>query len=127
MIIALFLFWIILSGQWAAFFIVAGCVSVWFVILIDRKLFLPMSLNVNWHWFILIFKLFKDMLASSFRVMKIILLNKEVESSVTWVDNPENEQVAQVAYANAITLTPGTMSMELKDNKILVHTIREQK
>ena len=123
MIIALFIFWIILSGELSAFFISAACVCIWFIYKVDKKLFLNSSFKIKLKWFILFFKLLKDMLISTFSVMKIIWLNKQVQSDVSWQDNPGKTDIAKVAYANAITLTPGTMTLELKDDKILVHSI----
>lgn len=124
MIIALFIFWIILSGQWTVFFITTAIGSVCFTIWVDKKLFPSLSIKPKLKWLILIIKLFTDMLISSFSVMKIIWLNQKISSSVAWVDNIYSEKFAQIAYANAITLTPGTMSMDLKNDKILVHTLK---
>ena len=35
----------------------------------------------------------------------------------------QRSDVAQVVYANSITLTPGTISIELEDGEILVHAL----
>ena len=128
MIIALLLlFWIILSNQASPFFIIVAIASTLLTVIVYKKLFKTLAFKVKWHWILLLFKLLKDMLVSSFTVMKIILLNKKIESTMTWVDSPYKSIYTKVAHANAITLTPGTMSMKLEDNKILIHSIKEVK
>ena len=34
--------------------------------------------------------------------------------------------VGQVAYANSITLTPGTISLDVRDNQILVYALTKE-
>lgn len=122
--IALFTFWIILCGELTMFQLVAACISIMFIILVENKLLPQIKLNFNFHYIKLIIQLFKDMLISALYVMKIIWFNKEIEVNVEWVENKGVGEFAKIAYANAITLTPGSMSMHLKDNKILVHSIK---
>ena len=122
MIIALLIFWIILSTQTTPFFIIAALVSVLSIAFIDKKIFPPISLSFKWRYLLLAWQLFKDMLLSSLIMMRIIFLNKKINSKLEWIKAPKDHQVA---YANAITLTPGTMAMDLRDNKILVHSIEE--
>ena len=125
MIIALLLFWGILSGQTAAFFLITAVLSVLLTFIIDKNLF-PGSvlLKLNQHSFIFIANLMKDMFLSSIMVMKLIWLRpNEVQSCYALIDAKSKDPIDQVIQANAITLTPGTMSMDLNNNKILVHAI----
>lgn len=122
--IALFTFWIILCGELTMFQLVAACISIMFIILVENKLLPLIKLNFSFHYIKLIIQLFKDMLISALYVMKIIWFNKKIEINVEWVENKGIGEFAKIAYANAITLTPGSMSMHLKDNKILVHSIK---
>ncbi len=125
MIIALLLFWGILSGQTAIFFLVTAILSVLLTIIIDKNLF-PGSilLRLNQHSFIFIANLMKDMFMSSIMVMKLIWLKpNEVQSCYALIDAKSKDPIDQVIQANAITLTPGTMSINLDNNKILVHAI----
>ena len=124
MIIALFIFWIILCGQWTMFQVVSACVSIIFIRFINIKLSPVIKLTISFCFIKLCLQLVKDMLVSTFYVMKIVWFNKEIEEKIEWVENKGESDLAQVTYANAITLTPGSMSMHLKDNKILVHNIK---
>ena len=125
MIIALLLFWGILSGQTAIFFIVTAILSALLTISIDKNLF-PNSLllKLNKNSFIFTANLMKDMFLSSMLMIKIIWLKpKEVQSCYMLIDAKSKNVIDQVIQANTITLTPGTMSMNLENNQILVHAI----
>ena len=60
-------------------------------------------------------------------VMKIIWLNpKGVRPVYAFVDAQSKDPITQIIQTNCITLTPGTMSMDLSNNKILVHAISDK-
>lgn len=42
------------------------------------------------------------------------------------VPNPPRTTVGKVIFANSITLTPGTISVDLRENEILVHGLTEE-
>lgn len=42
------------------------------------------------------------------------------------VPNPPRSTVGKVTFANSITLTPGTVSVDLRENEILVHGLTEE-
>ena len=122
--IALFTFWIILCGELTMFQLLATCISIMFIIFVEDKILPKIKLKFNFYYIKLIIILLKDMLISAFYVMKIIWFNKKIEVNVEWIENKGVGEFAKIAYANAITLTPGSMSMHLKDDKILVHSIK---
>lgn len=129
MIIFLLLLWVILSGQGSLFFIISAILSVTITILIDKKLFSlsPLWIGGNWRWLIFLANLLKEMLISTIIVLKIIWLNPRGVNPVTInIDTKSKDNIAQVVQANCITLTPGTMSMELKKGQILVHAINQE-
>ncbi len=42
------------------------------------------------------------------------------------VPNPPKSSVGKATFANSITLTPGTVSIDLRENEILVHGLTEE-
>ncbi len=97
--------------------------------LIDRKLFTtsPIFLGLNWRWIVFLGDLLKEMFISTIMVLKIIWCNpKAVKPAYKVIDAQSKNPITQVMQANCITLTPGTMSMDLQDNKILVHAISDK-
>ena len=126
MLILLMLFWFILSGQIAAFFLIAAAFSVIAIILIDKKLFVnsPLLVGIKYSWLVFTYILLKEIFLSTLNVLKFIWFNpKAITLCYGWLDVQSKEPISQIIYANSITLTPGTMTMDLKDNKILVHAL----
>lgn len=129
MILFLLLFWAILSGQTSIFFIITACLSVMITILIDKKLFTisPIFLGFNWRWFVFAGHLLKAMLISTYMVLKIIWLSpKGVKPIYGLIPAQSKNTNTQVTQTNCITLTPGTMSMNIENDTILVHAMSEE-
>ncbi|MCT4636002.1 MAG: Na+/H+ antiporter subunit E [Rickettsiales bacterium] len=129
MIIFLLLIWIILSGKISAFFVIAACLSVMITIFIDKKLFTisPLFLRFNWRWFIFAGHLIKAMSISTYMVLKTIWRNpREVKPVHALLPAQSKNTITQVMQTNCITLTPGTMSMNIHNNKISIHAISDE-
>jgi multicomponent Na+:H+ antiporter subunit E len=45
---------------------------------------------------------------------------------MVWVPATQRTDVGKVIYANSITLTPGTVSVEIENDRILVHAITRE-
>jgi multicomponent Na+:H+ antiporter subunit E len=57
-----------------------------------------------------------------------IILNPKLPISPRLIRVPASQKTAvgQVAYANSITLTPGTISLDVRDNQILVYALTKE-
>lgn len=57
-----------------------------------------------------------------------IILNPKLPISprLVSVPAPQKTTVGQVLYANSITLTPGTISLDVRKNRIMVHALTEE-
>jgi multicomponent Na+:H+ antiporter subunit E len=71
-----------------------------------------------WPW------LFREIIKSAWDVSRIIV-DPRLPISPTMIRVPTSQKTAVgvVTYANSITLTPGTISMEVKHGEILVHAL----
>ena len=71
--------------------------------------------------------LFKEMVASSFAIAKTVTA-KEVETQpqLLRVEGIPGDSVAQTLYANSITLTPGTATLDVDDEHLLVHALTDE-
>jgi multicomponent Na+:H+ antiporter subunit E len=126
--IALFLFWVLLSGFFTAFLLGAGVASALAVVLFARRMNLldreghPVQLGVRaalyWVW------LLKEIAKSAWSVSKLIL-HPQLPISPTLVrfKPTQRTSVGLVIHANSITLTPGTIAVEVSANEFLVHGI----
>jgi multicomponent Na+:H+ antiporter subunit E len=98
------------------------------IIFIFQRRFLTQSnaivsinyLNTVKYFFWLISELFK----SSVAVSRIAWRKNLAILPVTDIINSEQEQeLARIILANSITLTPGTLTISLEGNKLLVHAL----
>lgn len=122
-------FWLALSGHYTVFLLLsgAGCVFLSLVWVYRIK---AIDSEYPHHLLIGIFRYFPWLLAeilkSALDVAKIIL-NPKLPISPTLVRVKATQQtpLGRVIYANSITLTPGTISIELAEGEILVHALTD--
>ena len=70
------------------------------------------------------FWLIKEILKSNIAVTKVIL-SPQIKIKQNMFDVPlyPKGEAAQVIFANSITLTPGTITVETQNNSLLVHSL----
>ena len=73
--------------------------------------------------------LIKEIVVANIDVIKRIL-SPEIEKAIspTWtvVSAKQKTRLGRVIFANSITLTPGTVSVEVGEDKILVHALSQE-
>ena len=68
--------------------------------------------------------LFWEICKSAFAVIKIVWQRKmQIEPVFEWIDAEGLEEIGEVVYSNLITLTPGTVTLDMKNNMLLVHAL----
>ncbi|WP_341788355.1 MULTISPECIES: monovalent cation/H+ antiporter subunit E [unclassified Rickettsia] len=68
--------------------------------------------------------LFWEICKSAFSVIKIIWQrNIVVEPVFEWVDAEGLKDIGEIIYSNSITLTPGTVTLDINNNMLLVHAL----
>jgi multicomponent Na+:H+ antiporter subunit E len=130
--IALAAFWVLLSGYFTPFLLSLGAASVaavvWFT---DRRMKVldteghPIHLGPRaltyWPW------LAWEIAKSGWDVTKRILHpGLPISPRLVRVSADQASDVGRVIYANSITLTPGTISLELGEGEILVHALSRE-
>ncbi len=130
-IVVLLLFWLTLSGQYSTFLISAGVICTILIALLAQRMdvadkeghpvHLAPSAMTYWPWLVW------QIILSAINVSKIIL-NPSLPISPTLLRVPATQKsdVGKVTYANSITLTPGTISVDVEGNEILVHAITSE-
>ncbi|HUF87347.1 MAG TPA: Na+/H+ antiporter subunit E [Thermohalobaculum sp.] len=128
--LTLFGYWLLLSGHYEPWFVLSGAVLTVAVVgfcllkgITDEEGFpiekLPRGL-IYWPW------LGWQMLLSALNVARIILDPRlPISPTMVKVAAKERTAVGLTIYANSITLTPGTISVEVsaRDRAIWVHCI----
>lgn len=126
--IALAVLWLLLSGHLEALILVFGALSVAFVVwlsarmhVVDRESYpfglLP-RLSGYWPW------LLKEITKSSIDVTRRVFSPASAVRPVVFdaaADLPSD--LGRVIYANSITLTPGTISLNVTTDAIRVHAL----
>ena len=85
----------------------------------------PVKFQMNLFSFVIYcFWLLKEILKSNIAVTKIILSPQiKIKQNMFHVPLAPKSEVAQVIFANSITLTPGTITVETEKNSLLVHAL----
>jgi multicomponent Na+:H+ antiporter subunit E len=74
------------------------------------------------RFFVLIFILIFNIIKSNIEVAKIVLSKKmPIDPGFVTIDQKLKKELNQALYANAITLTPGTLTVDMDHEKIVVH------
>jgi len=126
--LVLFCIWLLLSGQYNVFVISLGIISVLVVLyitsrmdLIDREghpIHLTLGAITYLPWLI------KEIIKANIDVVKRILSpSLNITPTLLRVKVSQTSDLGQVIYANSITLTPGTISVDVANGEILVHAL----
>lgn len=121
-------FWLANSGHYTAFVITLGAISILFVVLIAHRmdvvdheaqpLHLTLKLPKYYVWLI------KEIVVANLVVVKHIWLgNKSISPVFATITSSQKTDMGKVIYANSITLTPGTVTVNLEGDKFLVHAL----
>jgi multicomponent Na+:H+ antiporter subunit E len=87
----------------------------------DRRALLPKPYLMVYYLLLLIFKLY----VSSFKVLYHVLLGR-INPRIVHFRTRLKSDLARVVLTNSITLTPGTITLDLKDDHLIVHWLDAQ-
>jgi len=121
-------FWLLNSGHTTILILSLGVVSIVFVLYIAYRmdvvdheappLHLTRKLPGYYAWLI------KEIVNANISVVKHIWLgNKTISPTLKTIKASQKTDIGKVIYANSITLTPGTVSVALEDDRIMVHAL----
>lgn len=128
LIATLFVFWLLLSGMYTPFLVLAGLGSAIFCAVLGKRMGVadseghPIDLTLGaityWPWLV------KEITVSGFRVVRIVV-DPRLPISPTLVRFKPSQKsiVGLVTHANSISLTPGTITIEANKNEFLVHSL----
>ncbi|MES9993002.1 MAG: Na+/H+ antiporter subunit E [Candidatus Thiodiazotropha sp.] len=128
----LFAVWLLLSGHLEPLMLGLGLVSVLLTVFLVKRMTLidhesyPLHLSSKIPGFLVF--IMQEIVKANIDVIKRILTFKRSSISPQLFAVPASlkSDLGQVIYANSITLTPGTVSVELEQDKILVHALTKE-
>ena len=130
--VLLFILWVLLSGHFTPLLLGLGVASVALTVflatrmnVIDHESY-PVHISSKKPAFI--FYLLREIIAANIDVIKRIVFQggKNISPQLIEIPVPQQTDLGKVIYANSITLTPGTVSISLEKDKVLVHTLSKE-
>jgi len=127
--VTLSLLWLGISGVYKPLLLALGAGSVLFVVWMSRRMevvgvehnpiLYSWRLPIYWIW------LLKEIVKSNIEVARAALQPERVRPSIFFIPMKLGSAVGKVTYANSITLTPGTVTLLLEDERVEVHALLE--
>jgi len=122
------LFWLMLSGHYTMLLLTFGALSVALCVLIAQRMDVvdhegvPVHLTRRaprfWLWLAL------EVVKSNIDVVRCVLDPRlPISRTLARIPTGDIGPLLQTVYANAITLTPGTVTVDIDDDEILVHAL----
>lgn len=126
--LALFLFWLALSGHYTSMLMTAGAVSAILCALAAVRMGIADGEGHPVHLvgrFVTYFPwILREIAKSAWAVTKIIVNPAlPISPTMTRVQASQRTSLGIVTYANSITLTPGTITTGVKANLLTVHAL----
>ncbi|NIA20121.1 MAG: cation transporter [Xanthomonadaceae bacterium] len=122
-------FWLLLSGHYDLFHIsigifCCGLVSFFSTDLLFSTANIASHHIVIWRFFLYIPWLIYQIILANILVAKLVLSPKlKIEPQVFSFKTKLKTDLAQTTYGNSITLTPGTITIDVKDDEFYIHAL----
>ncbi|MFT6917868.1 MAG: multicomponent Na+:H+ antiporter subunit E [Cognaticolwellia sp.] len=126
--ITLSAFWLLNSGHYSVLILSLGFFSIVFILVIAHKMDVvdqesqPVYLTRNIFGYYL--WLIKEIIQANITVVKHIWLGKDsISPALEKITISQQTDIGKVIYANSITLTPGTVAIDITGDEIIVHAL----
>ena len=130
--VILYAFWVLLSGQFDAFHLTLGAICCIVVAYLYHDLLFANTRVgdmrvVAWRFITYIPWLMVQILMSNLHVASLVLRRKmPINPQVLTFKTKLETDISCVALANSITLTPGTITMDIRDGVFYVHALSKK-
>lgn len=123
--------WLVLSGYFIGMILTFGLISIGLVVWMTRRLAILDEETVPYLNILKTCKyyiwLFIEIVKANIQVVKAVVRpNSEISPTLVKIPLRSNVDIAQTMFANSITLTPGTVSVDVKEDHILVHSLLKE-
>ncbi len=126
--ITLSVFWLLNSGHYSLLILSLGFASIVLILFIAYKMDVidqeSQPLHLSPDIFGYLAWLVKEIVKANITVVKHIWLGKQsISPTLKKINISQQTDMGKVIYANSITLTPGTVAIDLTENEIIVHAL----
>jgi multicomponent Na+:H+ antiporter subunit E len=130
----MFGFWILLSGKFDLFHLTLGVLSSALVSFLSTDILMRDNrkhdrLGITFRFICYIPWLLSQIVLSTLHVTYLALhpkMTERIDPTIVTFKTKLQTTIAQVALANSITLTPGTITIRIEDGVFYVHAISRQ-
>lgn len=127
----IFLFWFMLSGHTETLLIVLGVLSTLLSIFLSRRMNIIDHESYPIHLSTRLLRYFpylaKEIIVANIDVIKRILKpGQSISPQIITLPASKRTDLSKVIYANSITLTPGTVTLDLSGDKLKVHALSKE-
>lgn len=130
--VLLFVFWLLLSGHFAPLLLGLGLASILFTVFLTKRMNVidhesyPFHLSTQLPTFLVY--IMREIVVANIDVIKRIMSwnSHSISPQLIELPLPQKTDLGRVIYANSITLTPGTVSVELENDRVIVHALTKQ-
>ncbi|MFP4286148.1 MAG: Na+/H+ antiporter subunit E [Candidatus Izemoplasmataceae bacterium] len=130
--IILFLFWMILASVFNISEVILGLLTAFMILLYSvdlvftKKEASSITFKTTKWFFILVVRLIKEMIIANIHVAKIVLSpSLPVDPGFVTIKQPLKKPLNQALFGNAITLTPGTLTVDMTSEEVVVHGLKK--
>lgn len=127
------IFWLMLSEKVSLEILIFGGLVCLLIYYFNRTNFEKKKINIKKsiknikYWIKYLFILLKEIIFSNIHVAKIVLSkNMKISPQFTNIKTTIKENNNRVILANSITLTPGTLTVQLDNDILLVHCLEKE-
>lgn len=130
LLLTLYAFWLLLAPDRLLTQLIVGLFVSILVVLFNQSLFFTSSEltkltgNKIRRWVSFIFILLYEIIKANIEVAKIVLHPKlPISPMFVTIENPCKKDFFRTLYGNVITLTPGTLTVDLTEDHLLIHSL----
>ena len=124
--VLLFVMWMILTANFQLSNILVGIAVSFSIALLYLKLFTHKAFEfISPFWFMVyLFVLLKNLIISNIQISKRVLSrDMKLSPAIVAVKTDLESDWKKLLLANSITLTPGTLTLDIKDDILFIHVI----
>ena len=126
----LFIVWVVFSGHFDPLHLGLGLACAALVAAVSSDLLLPttarLQVSVGWRFLAYIPWLLWEVVLANLQVIGLILRPAGIRSQVVRFKTSLPGDVAKVALGTSITLTPGTVTMDIDGDEFFVHALSDK-
>jgi len=129
--VILYAFWLVFSGHYDAFHLSLGVLCAALVSYFSHDLLVSTppdgsEATKTWRFILYLPWLIYQVILANLHVVRLVFDTRDVAPRIVRFKTRLRDDLAQVAFANSITLTPGTITMDIDDDEFVVHAISEK-